>query len=117
MSYDSQINQCSNDIYAYRNLRNKLGIISSNLSVASNNSSDIDGRLSIYYQVNDGESKISDRARNLSRNIDATNSKITGKVIPAIDAKINSLKGQIRDLERAKEREEEEERRRREEED
>ena len=116
MSYDSQISQCRNDISLYRDLKNKLYTISSNFSVAANASSDVNSKLSVSYQVNDGDSKIGTRAKKLANDIDAKNGIIIGRVIPAIDQKISNLYDRISNLEYQKACAEAERRRREEEE-
>ena len=116
MSFDSQINNCRNNIEKYRTIKSKLNTISSNLSVAANAASDVSSKLSVSYQVNDGDSKVGVRAKNLANSISNKQSVIASKVLPAIDEKISDLKSDIRSLEHQKARAEAERKRKEEEE-
>lgn len=95
----SSISQCENDIRRYKVLKENINSVVEKLSLAVSNASTLNTELKNKYQVDDSNTPISNRVKDLKNNIENTSNFLKDKVISEIDGAINNLNREIARLE------------------
>ncbi len=103
--------QLQRELSQYDTLKTKLNNCNNYLSKANSEIINIKSTVDANYQINDDGSIISEKADGLSKKTAETSNYLKNSVIPAIDAKQNQIREQIRQIEREEEEEREREER------
>lgn len=87
----SEISQCISRIQKYKRLKADVKSVMAKLSLAINDTNDINLRIENRYLVNDNPTPIVSRTKELKSDMKTTYNYLKHKILPEIDAAISGL--------------------------